>query len=75
MPLGAFLLRATGAGYRMVRTLAAAVELPLADVLADAAAGRDSGYLRTSGRIASDEEFPDEHDRPLVFPAAAPAGA
>jgi hypothetical protein len=67
LALGAFLLRATGAGYRIGRTLAAAMELPLADVLADVAAGRDSGYLRTSGRIASDEEFPDEHDRPLVF--------
>ncbi len=26
-----------------------------------------SGYLRTTGRIASDQEFPDDMDRPLVF--------
>jgi hypothetical protein len=61
------LVRATGAGYRIGRTLAAAQELPLADVLAEAADGRSSGYLRTTGRISSEEEFPDEHDRPLVF--------
>jgi hypothetical protein len=65
--MGMLLVRATGAGYRIGRTLAAAMELPLADVLADAAEGRTSGYLRTTGRISSDEEFPDELDRPLVF--------
>lgn len=61
------LVRATGAGYRIGRTLAAAVELPLAEVLAGAADGTPSGYLRTTGRISSEEEFPDERDRPLVF--------
>lgn len=61
------LVRATGSGYRIGRTLAAAMELPLADVLTEVADGRTSGYLRTSGRISSEEEFPDEHDRPLVF--------
>jgi hypothetical protein len=61
------LVRATGAGYRIGRTLASAMELPLAEVLAEAADGRPRGYLRTSGRISSEEEFPDEHDRPLVF--------
>lgn len=65
--LGVLLLRATGAGYRIGRTLAAAVELPLAEVLATAADGRTTGYLRTAGRISSEEEFPDELDRPLVF--------
>ena len=53
------LVRSTGAGYRIGRTLAAAMELPLGDVLAEAADGRTSGYLRTSGRISSEEEFPD----------------
>jgi hypothetical protein len=67
MALGLILLRTTGAGYRIGRTLAAAMDLPLADVLAEAADARASGYLRTSGRISSDEEFPDEHDRPLVY--------
>lgn len=61
------LLRATGAGYRIGRTLAAAMEVPLADVLAETMDGRASGYLRTTGRISSMEEFPDEHDRPLVY--------
>jgi hypothetical protein len=66
--VGAFVvLRTTGTGYRIGRILAAAVELPLAEVLREAGDGRVTGYLRTSGRIASDEEFPDEHDRPLVF--------
>lgn len=64
--VGVLLLRGTGAGYRIGRTLAAAVELPLVEVHA-AADGRSSGYLRTTGRISSEEEFPDEHDRPLVF--------
>ncbi len=64
---GAVVLRYTGSGYRIGRTLAAAVELPLAEVLADAADGGPSGYLRTTGRVASEEEFPDESDRPLVF--------
>jgi hypothetical protein len=67
LALGLVVLRTTGAGYRVGRTLAAAMELPLAQVLAEAADGRVSGYLRTSGRISSDEEFPDEHDRPLVY--------
>jgi hypothetical protein len=28
---------------------------------------RDGGYVRVTGRVASDEEFPDENDNPLVF--------
>jgi hypothetical protein len=64
---GIMTLRVMGSGYRIGRTLAAAMELPLPKVLADVGAGRSSGYLRTSGRIASEEEFPDETDRPLVF--------
>lgn len=65
--VGLVLVRATGAGYRIGRTLAAAMELPLADVLVEAADGQSTGYLRTTGRISSEEEFPDELDRPLVF--------
>lgn len=65
--LGGVALRATGVGYRVGRTLAAAMELPLAEVLREVADGRMTGYLRTSGRISSEEEFPDERDRPLVF--------
>lgn len=61
------LLRATGTGYRVGRMLAVAMEVPLPDALEAAASGRTPGYLRTSGRISSDEEFPDENDRPLVY--------
>jgi hypothetical protein len=64
---GLVLVRGTGPGYRLGRTLSAAMRLPLADVLAEAADGGPSGYLRTTGRISSEEEFPDEQDRPLVF--------
>lgn len=67
LALGLVTLRATGGGYRIGRTLAAAQELPLADVLAEAGDGRTHGYLRTKGRVSSEEEFPDELDRPLVF--------
>jgi hypothetical protein len=31
------------------------------------AAGEKQTYIRVTGRISSDEEFPDEHDRPLVY--------
>jgi hypothetical protein len=67
LAIGLVLLRTTGSGYRIGRTLAAALDLPLADVLAEADGGRATGYLRTGGRISSEEEFPDEHDRPLVY--------
>ncbi|MET0772693.1 MAG: hypothetical protein ABWZ82_06395 [Candidatus Limnocylindrales bacterium] len=61
------LVRATGGSYRIGRTLAAAMELSLTDAIKEAVDGRTSGYLRTTGRISSEEEFPDENDRPLVF--------
>lgn len=64
---GVLALRASGAGYRIGRTLAVAMEMPLAEVVREAAEGRVTGYLRTQGRISSEEEFPDELDRPLVF--------
>ncbi|MEA2622638.1 MAG: hypothetical protein QOH61_1548 [Chloroflexota bacterium] len=65
---GAWLLRSTGAAWRVARLLAAAPQVPLADVVAAGADGdAEPRYLRTHGRISSDEEFPDEHERPLVF--------
>jgi hypothetical protein len=59
------LLRSLGARYRVGRLLAAA---PLVDI-ADARelATQRSTYVRVNGRITSDEEFPDENDRPLVY--------
>ena len=59
------LLRTVGRGYRLGRMLWAAPQLPVGDVAAlNGAALR---FVRVTGRITSDEEFPDEHDRPLVF--------
>jgi hypothetical protein len=61
----ALLLRRLGTAYRVARLLAAAPAVPLPELVAGTApAGR---YVRTHGRISSDEEFPDEADRPLVF--------
>jgi hypothetical protein len=62
----ALLLRRTGSAYRVARVLAAAPDVPLSELVA-AAPGAPTRYVRTHGRISSDEEFPDEADRPLVF--------
>jgi hypothetical protein len=64
--LASLLLRRLGAGYRVARLLASAPQATLAEVAALAAAG-ERRYVRATGRVSSDEEFPDEHDRPLVF--------
>src|SRR4051812_27663492 len=61
---GALLLRRGGSGYRVGRLLAAVPQLSLAETIALARSG-EQRYVRTSGRITSDEEFPDENDRPL----------
>ena len=58
-------LRRSVPGYRIGRILSAAPEVPAADVAA--AARTNEPYVRVHGRIASDEEFPDENDRPLVY--------
>jgi hypothetical protein len=52
--------------YVMGRTLAAARDVSIEEALELANSGR-SRYVRIHGRISSDEEFPDEHDRPLVY--------
>jgi len=64
--LGALVLRGFGRGYRIGRTLRAAPEATLAEVEEAARAGRRT-YLRAHGRVSSDDDFPDEHDRPLVY--------
>jgi hypothetical protein len=64
--LAALLLRSVGPGYRVARLLAAAPEISLAEALAMARQGK-ARYVRVAGRISSEEEFPDEHDRPLVY--------
>ncbi len=63
---GAVLLNRGGPGYRVGRLLAVAPELTLEEI-AEAAAAPEQRYVRMRGRIASDEEFPDENDRPLVY--------
>jgi hypothetical protein len=63
---GLLALRRVGPGYRVGRLLAAAPELSLAEAV-EAAGADPPRYVRVEGRISSDEEFPDEHDRPLVF--------
>ena len=52
--------------YLVGRTLAAARDVSIDEArrLAESAAGQ---YVRVHGRITSDEEFPDEQDRPLVY--------
>lgn len=59
------LLRSLGTRYRVGRLLAAA---PAVDIdRARALAGRRPRYVKVSGRISSEEEFPDDNDRPLVY--------
>jgi hypothetical protein len=60
------LLRTLGPNYRIARLLAGTPPVELAEALELAAADRRR-YVRVTGRISSDEEFPDEHDRPLVY--------
>ena len=58
-------LSRAGPAYRLGRTLSGAPSCAVGDVGAAALAGRR--YVRVHGRIASEEEFPDENDRPLVY--------
>lgn len=66
LSVAALLLRRLGRGYRIARLLASAPEVSLAEIREVAAAG-ERRYLRTTGRVSSEEEFPDENQRPLVF--------
>jgi hypothetical protein len=63
----ALLLRRTGSGYRVARLLAAAPNVPLSELVATHSPGSPTRYVRTHGRISSEEEFPDDANRPLVF--------
>jgi hypothetical protein len=64
--VGVVLLNRGGPGYRVGRILSVAPELTLDEAAAAARVG-EQRYVRVHGRVSSDEEFPDEHDRPLVF--------
>ena len=56
---GVVLLNRGGPGYRVGRLLSVAAPLTLAEVAALAATG-EQRYVRTKGRVSSDEEFPAE---------------
>lgn len=63
---GAIVLRSFGPGYRVGRLLAITPTMTIAEAEAIAATDR-SAYVRVEGRVDSAEDFPDEHERPLVF--------
>jgi hypothetical protein len=63
---GVALLVRLGTAWRIGRLLAAAPVVELAEVARMAREG-EAAYVRTHGRVSSDEEFPDENQRPLVY--------
>ena len=63
---GGLILRTFGAAYRIGRLLATAPAVTIAEANAMAAEGRRA-YVRVAGRIDAEDEFEDEHHRPLVF--------
>ena len=63
---GWILLRSLGAAARVGRILAATPMVPVSRALALAESGA-TRYVAVSGRIDAEEEFEDEHHRPLVF--------
>ncbi len=78
--IGALLLRRNGPGWRVGRLLSAAPQRSLEEARSIAASGQPA-YIRLHGRIDSDEEFPGDDGKPIVFRRrrlqqglAAPAG-
>ncbi len=63
---GVWLLRRGGTGWRIGRLLSAAPQRSLSEAVAIAAGGEPT-YIRIHGRIDSDEEFPGDDDKPVVF--------
>jgi len=62
---GVLVLRSYGPRYRVGRLLAATPEVTVAE--AKALAAGSPHYVRIQGRIDAEDEFEDEHHRPLVF--------
>jgi hypothetical protein len=62
----ALLLRRVGPAYGIARRLSGTPQMSIAEAV-ELATADDQRYVRVSGRVSSDEEFPDEHDRPLVY--------
>lgn len=65
LAVGAAVLRSIGSRYRVGRLLAAAPAVTIAE--ATATASGPARYVRVTGRIDAEDEFEDEHHRPLVF--------
>ena len=63
---GVWLLRRGGTGWRIGRLLSAAPQRSLSQAAAIAASG-EPAYIRIHGRIDSDEEFPGDDGKPVVF--------
>lgn len=64
--IGWLLLRRAGTGWRIGRLLSAAPQVGLEE--ANLMAGRgEERYVRIHGRIDSDEEFPGDDGKPIVF--------
>jgi len=64
--IGTLLLRSYGPRVRVGRLLAVTPVVTLAAALGLASAGTRR-YVRIDGRLDADDEFPDEHDRPVIF--------
>lgn len=64
--LSAALLLRRVPGYRVARILSSAPDVSIDEAIRAAIEGQRR-YVRVRGRIASEEEFPDEQNRPLVF--------
>jgi len=63
---GYLLLRRSGSGWRVGRLLAGAPQHTLAEAATLAAEDSES-YVRVHGRIDSDEEFPGDDGKPIVY--------
>lgn len=63
---GSLALLGFGPGYRIGRLLAATPEVPIAAAVEAAESGR-AGYVRVTGRVDAERDFPDATHRPLVF--------
>ncbi len=66
MIVAGVVLRSVGSGFRVGRLLGATPLVSIDEALAIAGAD-EPRYVRVIGRISSDEEFPDDQNRPLVF--------
>ena len=64
--VGSLVLRSVGPGMRIGRLLSGTRPVDIGEALRIANAEEDR-YVRVSGRISSDEEFPDDQNRPLVY--------